>query len=217
MFVGRSEEEIALAGEEMGWNPLQAVKNIFSSPAAPIAAGLIIGPAAGAAITLARAAAGYQQPAAKAAKAAKPDQSSESQPQTEPSTEDAPVSKKKSSSTDSMGTSALSDEHIEGLINRERDPDKKARMVYNHQRAIRMRGSNMGAAFGVVDAAIGALFARTPVDAQSRPSMGPSQIHQLIALVAKKVGSKQKARALVASYVRINKIATPGLRVVRKG
>jgi hypothetical protein len=218
MFVGRSEEEIALAGEEMGWNPLEAVKNIFQSPAAVTA---ILGPAAGAAAGAAlaiRTASNKQaaKPAAKSKSKQKEDTTDDGSPA--PSDASDVVSKKASGGgTASMGASALSDEHIESLIARERDPDKKARMVYNHQRAKRMRGSSLGAVMGVVDDAIGQLFARTPVDAQSRPTMGASQVRQLVNLVGKKIGSAAKAKSLVASYVHINKIATPGLRVVRKG
>ncbi len=213
MFVGRSEEEVALAGEEMGFSITDVIKKIVTDPrSAGIAAGAIFGPAA--AIAASKIVESQQsKPAPKAAPKATDDGGSKEVA----SDEGAPKSKK--GGGDVMGAGSFSDEHIEALISRERDPDKKARMVYNHERAKRMRRTSavVGAALGVVDNAIGQLFARTPVDSQSRPTLTVDNLRKLVALVATKVGSPKKARALVASYVRINKIATPGLRVVKKG
>lgn len=213
MFVGRSEEEMALAGEEMGWSPIDALKNVFRTPVAEVAATSIFGPTAAAAVTLVKTATGQTSPKGRgSAKGGKGDATADQGP----SDASDGSSGKSSKSSDVVGAGSFSDEYIEHHIANEQDPDKKARMVYNHQRAKRMRTSSMGAALGVVDDAIGALFARTPVDAQSRPTLTKGNLGKLVALVTQKVGSHAKARALVASYVRINNIATPGLRVVKR-
>jgi hypothetical protein len=208
MFVGKSEEEAELAGEEMGWsfNPVDAVKNIFGNKAVQqVAATSIFGPSAGAALAIANAARGSSAPPPKPAK-----KMATSKSQEDPTAETAPK-------TTSVGAASYSDDHIAQLISREADPEKRQRMIYNHDRAKRMRSpSMMGSQMPIVDRAIGALFARTPVDAQGNPSMDRTQVGMLIKEVARRTRNPMAARTLVAGYIGINKIATPGLKVRRK-
>jgi hypothetical protein len=217
MFVGRSEEEAALAGEEMGFSLTDVIKKIVSDPrAAGIAAGAIFGPAAAVAATT------LAQGSKKAAPA-------KAHPHEAPEAEEGGKDKKPQASTEAagwttghrpprahvMGADSFSDDHIATLIAKEPNPDKRQRMIYNHERAKRMR-TGMGAAMGVVEESVGELFARTPVDAKGKPFLDRRQVHQLVGVVARKVGDPKKARGLVAAYVRMNNIATPGLRLVKK-
>jgi hypothetical protein len=239
MFVGRSREERALRREEssgVGWsfNPLQAVKAIFSSPAAAnVAVATLIGPEAAAALTVARAVKGSgviktgprAQPIAPPI--AEADRAQGTAAPEKVSGYFVGYARRRPAAYVSQGTGytmgaapSMNDEEIAHLISREKDHDKRSRMVFSHGRARKLRNSGVGSAMSEVDEAIGELFARMPVDANSRPTLTPDQVTTLVRHLAAKRGpitrvSLGGARKLVASYVRMHGVATPGLKLRR--
>lgn len=237
MFVGRSEEEQELAGEEMGWswNPLSAIKSVFSSPAANTATSLaaagILGPQAALALKAAQLVAqsqgGKQAPAPAplpkvAAKGGQPAAAG-------PGGSAAAGPTKAAGGAVAAGWSFMggydthSDDHINTLINRERDPDKRQRMVMSHERAKRMRSVSAGSGMSEVEEAIGELYARIPVDAQGKPFLDANAVKAIaLHMSSKSSGGRPTkngaiyARKMIATYAKMNNIATPGLKLVRK-
>jgi hypothetical protein len=218
--LGRSE----ICGNGIGWDPLTAAKNVFTS--VPIASALF-GTAGGAAAAAVTAATKDQSRPGKkggSKKAGKPPANEEG-PDTAPDIDPTTGAAAPSSQTASVGLESHSDRYIEGLIEGEACYDKKQRMIYSHCRAKRSRqlNSTTAKAFNIVGDVIGQLFARTPVNARSQPSMTKDQIGAVINRLARihargappTMGNFAAARKLAAAYVRTNKIATPGLKTRR--
>lgn len=223
MFVGRSDEERELSREEspagMGWsfNPLAAlstVKNIFTSPTTrTLAASGALGPQAALVVRADMLAKGVKAaskgPPKAAPKAASPVEEVSSLPS--------------KAATASVGAWQTHDDNqILRFINREPDPEKRQRMVMNHERAKRMRSVTAGSGVSEVEEAIGELYARVPIDAARRPYLDAKSVKDISFHMASKWGGGRprptgvaRARKLIAAYTRMNKISTPGLKVVR--
>lgn len=225
MFIGRSEEEQELAGEEMGWswNPLSAIKSVFSSPTANTATSLaaagLLGPQAALAIQAGRIVAKSQggRPAPAPAAMAKP-VGKGGQPAAM-----GPEAAAVSGRGVVMGGYSHDDDHISSLISQEKDPEKRQRMVMNHERAKRMRSVSAGSGVSEVEEAIGELYARVPVDPQGKPFLDASAVKAIALHMASKSsggrptkGGVVYARKLIAAYAKMNNIATPGLKLVRR-
>ena len=124
-----------------------------------------------------------------------------------------------------MGLDTYTDEYISSLINKENDTDKKKRMIFSHGRAKNLRTSSGMSGLSEVDEAIGELFARMPVDVNSNPSMDKTHVTAIANRIAEKRAAAKgqaptqadyvSARKLLATYVRINGVATPGLKVAK--
>lgn len=242
MHVGRSPDERELAREEsrssLGWDPLTAIKNVFKSPAATTA---IFGPAAGVVSAVATAAILNQTrkpskkekasatapsaPETPSAASAAPDSSTDA-PAAAPSAVSGYGRRKQRGSV--MGLASYTDEYVASLIHKETDTDKKKRMIFSHERAKKLRTSSGMSGLSEVDEAVGELFARMPVDGGSNPSLDKSHITAICKRIAEKRAAARdgdgarptqedysSARKLLAAYVQINGVATPGLKVAK--
>jgi hypothetical protein len=226
LFVGKSSEERELSREEsragVGWsfNPLaavSAVKNIFTSQTTKtLAASGALGPQAA---LIARA-----DMAARGVKAAAKGSAPKAAAQAAPA---AAAVEEEVASVPAKAAAAVvgwahDDDQIASYISRERDPEKRQRMLMNHERAKRMRSFTSGNGISEVEEAIGELYARVPIDANRRPYLDAKNVRDIAFHMASKWGGGRptaagvvRARKLIATYARVNRIATPGLKVVR--
>lgn len=229
----------------VGWDPLTAIRNVFKSPAATTAifgpaAGVISAVATAAIINQSRKPSGPRQerggkekavaaapaaPASPSAAPAAPDSSTDA-PAAAPSAVSGYGRRKQRGSV--MGLASYTDEYVASLIHKETDTDKKKRMIFSHERAKKLRTSSGMSGLSEVDEAVGELFARMPVDGGSNPSLDKSHITAICKRIAEKRAAARdgdgarptqedysSARKLLAAYVQINGVATPGLKVAK--
>jgi hypothetical protein len=221
MFVGRSPEEAELAGEEMGslGDIFKKVFGIAKTPAGAVAASFILPTGAVTAIKAVQAAnavaqagkAGKAAQAARSASAARNAGPSGSGPVAAVPAASAPAGDSSSSTTSAtagsmMGAApVMSDAEVMRYIEREADPQKRQRMVWNHQRDKVLRSGVSGSA-SVVDDVVGQLYARQPVDDRGRPFLHRGHCATILKALRARGMSQQAAKAALISYVKAGRV-----------
>jgi hypothetical protein len=92
------------------------------------------------------------------------------------------------------------------FIERERDPQKRKRMIWNHQRAKALRSGVSGSGASVVDGVVGQLYARQPVDGDGRPFLHRGHCGAILRALRERGMSRQAAKAALVSYMRAGKV-----------
>jgi len=120
----------------------------------------------------------------------------------------APAADSSSSTTagSMMGAApVMSDDEVMRYIQREPDPQKRQRMVWNHQRSKALRSGVSGAA-SVVDDVVGQLYARQPVDENGRPFLHRGHCGTSLKALRARGMTREAAKAALISYVKAGRV-----------